>query len=528
MSYWSRNDWIEHAKEQALKNAGRTDSYVRGLMDLYDEAAYTIEKEINALFARFAKDNNLTDAQASKLLSGKEYSVWKKSIEKYIQSASSKAKGSKTLLELNTLAMKSRISQKEKLLAAIYQAMMELAGDCETQLDELLGDMVEVNYYETCYAIQQSVGMGFSTAKLSKDLIRQVLEYPWSEKHYSENVWGYCDHLSSLVRRELTLGLIQGTSVQKMARAINEVMDRGRYNAERLVRTECKYFSTQGEIIGYQENRIDEYRFIGGTEGCVICTCASLNGRVFKVTEAVAGVNLPPIHPNCLCITVAHFAKSLFDDRRGEPLDQNIKFQDWKKKYVSDIEIPAFGGIMSDIKFRYPPITDEAIEKVPLVIGDVLEENVYREIQKRNRELLRYVQDDPPGTEGIYYCDLTGKLITRYKGTEIGKVPPSRVSGEHISIHNHPDCLIFSHPDIENFLESFDMKIMAVIANNGTVYMAEKADDYEAAETVKLYAEWKNSHPDLEKRTVEYYINCIRELLKNVEAQGISFIEKRP
>ena len=58
--------------------------------------------------------------------------------------------------------------------------------------------------------------------------------------------------------------------------------------------------------------------------------------------------------------------------------------------------------------------------------------------------------------------------------------------------------------------------------------MAEKADDYEAAETVKLYAEWKNSHPDLEKRTVEYYINCIRELLKNVEAQGISFIEKRP
>ena len=70
MSYWSRNDWIEHAKEQILKNAGRTDSYVRGLMDLYDEAAYTIEKEINALFARFAKDNNLTDAEASRLLSG--------------------------------------------------------------------------------------------------------------------------------------------------------------------------------------------------------------------------------------------------------------------------------------------------------------------------------------------------------------------------------------------------------------------------------------------------------------------------
>ncbi len=104
-----------------------------------------------------------------------------------------------------------------------------------------------------------------------------------------------------------------------MACAIDEVMDKGRYNAERLVRTECKYFANQGEVMGYKESGIEEYQFLGGTEHSGSCTCSELNGRVFRVDEAEAGVNLPPIHPNCLCIIKAHFKKSVFDKREGDP-----------------------------------------------------------------------------------------------------------------------------------------------------------------------------------------------------------------
>ena len=112
MSYRQRSEWIEDAKMRVLQNTKRTDEAARELIFLYDEAAYNVEKEINALFARFAKNNALTDAQASQLLSGREYSTWRKSIEKYIEDASGAALDSKAMLELNTLAMKSRISQK--------------------------------------------------------------------------------------------------------------------------------------------------------------------------------------------------------------------------------------------------------------------------------------------------------------------------------------------------------------------------------------------------------------------------------
>lgn len=51
MSYWTRNEWIEDAKERVLQNTKRTDDYARELIFLYDEAAFNIEKEIEALFA---------------------------------------------------------------------------------------------------------------------------------------------------------------------------------------------------------------------------------------------------------------------------------------------------------------------------------------------------------------------------------------------------------------------------------------------------------------------------------------------
>ena len=205
-----------------LRNTKRADNYARELIFLYDEAAFNIEKEIEALFARFAKDNGLTEEAARQLLEGKEYSVWRKSIEEYIAEASGAAKDSKALLELNTLAMKSRITRKEQLLANVYRNMIDLAEDSTARMDALLGDMLKVNYYESCFTIQRGIGLGFGVAKISDRLIRQVLSFPWSEKHYSEAVWGACDHLSALVRREITLGFIQGSSVQKMAKAIDE------------------------------------------------------------------------------------------------------------------------------------------------------------------------------------------------------------------------------------------------------------------------------------------------------------------
>ncbi len=271
MSQRERNEWIERAKERVLRNAKETDTYARDIMDLYDETANQLENEINVMFQKYAQDNKLDNAEAEKLLSGEEYSRWRKSMDKYVTEAQT---DSRTLLELNTLSAKSRISRKEQLLSQIYMQMINLAGDTETKLTDLLGDMFKTNYYRSCYDIQSIMGVGFTVAKVDEKMLKRILEFPWSGKNYSQALWEDTDKLAALARRELTMGFMSGASVQKMAKSIDDVMHRGRKNAERLVRTESSYFSNQGQMQSYQELGIEEYIFLGG--GCEICQALML------------------------------------------------------------------------------------------------------------------------------------------------------------------------------------------------------------------------------------------------------------
>lgn len=339
MNQRQRNEWIEAAKEQVLRNVKATDRCESELMGLYDECANGLENEIRAFYSKFARENRLTEADASKLLTGKEYSMWRKSMDGYLKEIAEKGNDSKLLLELNTLVAKSQITRKEQLLTNIYRNMANLAGKSNQELTGLLAGLVETNYERKSFDIQKIAGISWNVSKVDERLLKQILEYPWSGKHYSKTLWDNTDQLAALTRRELALGFMAGASVDKMAKEIDDVMGRGRYAAQRLVRTESSYFANQGQILAYKEAGVEKYRFLGG--GCDICQ--QLNGKIFLVSEAVAGENLPPIHPNCKCTTVASYDIPVFKQREGSPLKDNPRFEEWKRRHMEDADQMADG-----------------------------------------------------------------------------------------------------------------------------------------------------------------------------------------
>lgn len=334
MNQRQRNEWIEAAKEQVLRNARASDRCESDLMDLYDECANGLENEIRAFYSKYARDNQLTEAEASKLLTGKEYSSWRKSLEGYLKDIGEQGKDSKLMLELNTLAAKSQVSRKEQLLAGIYRNMARMAGRSESELTGLLSGLVQTNYERKMYSIQTIGGAAWNVSKVDERLLKQILQYPWSGKHYSKTLWDNTDQLAALTRRELTLGFLSGAGVDKIAKEIDDVMNKGRYAATRLVRTEASYFANQGQLLAYQEAGVNKYQFLGG--GCEICQ--RLNGKVFDIKDAKAGENLPPIHPNCKCTTIAAYDIPVFKKRQGDPLKDNPKFEAWKKRHMEDAD----------------------------------------------------------------------------------------------------------------------------------------------------------------------------------------------
>lgn len=435
-----RNEWIERAKQRVLENAAETDRWVADIMYLYDETANQLENEMEAMFQKYATDNGLTSAEAEKLLTGEEYSRWRKSMDRYLEEARG---NSRTLLELNTLSAKSRISRKEQLLSSIYRSMITLSGDTETRLTDLLGDMFKTNYYRGCYDIQSILGVGFDVAGIDGGMLKSILEYPWSGKMFSQSLWENTDRLAELARRELTIGFMSGSSVQKMAREINNIMGKGKYAAERLVRTESSYFSNQGRLQSYRELGIEEYIYLGG--GCEICR--ELNGHSFPVGEGKPGINMPPMHPNCKCTTRPKTDTDLFKDRDGvNPLEDNPRFEEWKKRHVKSKGLSvAVGG------------TDGVPEHEGKKFLEQIDVRDKKLVQSRLRGYTTQIAAD--GSRENAVCITASGKVYRCYGT-LGNVYPDFDLGEELAgayvTHNHPISethFSFSWQDISLFME---------------------------------------------------------------------------
>ena len=332
----NRNYWVDLAKSEALKTERRADQYTNELMTIYQEAAGQIEREIAAIYGRYAKDNQLTDAVARQYISGREYSSWRMSIDRYVKAISGPAKDSRMLLEINTLSAKSRISRKEQLLGDIYRHMIDLAGDADGRIRRMMRDTLVNSYYEGCYGVQRGLRLGFGVARLDDKLIKRVLDEPWSERQFSAAVWGNTDHLAMVTRREISIGLTKGSSIQQMTKGVNDAMGAGRYAAERLVRTECTHFAAEARLLAYKETGVKRYRFVGGGEGGH-CDCATLNGQEFDIE---AGLDYPPIHPNCTCTIVAVPSRRMFAPYEAVPIPESIKYEDWYEDYVAHTQRP--------------------------------------------------------------------------------------------------------------------------------------------------------------------------------------------
>lgn len=324
---------LDIAKECLLEEAKETDDFLEDLLNAYDEASDRLKGDIQRILIKFADDNELTLDQAKQFLSSSEYKRWKKSIKQYLSDIEAEGENSKMILELNTLSAKSRISRKEQLLAEIDKEMSSLATNTTKEIKKHLTEVLVTNYYRGHYSIQKSVGLGFNVSTINHDLVKRIIDYPWSTKQFSKTIWDDIDKLTETLRKELASGFIDGSSIQKMVKRIDDVMQKGKYVTTRVVRTEAKYFTQQAQLLSYKKMGITEYYYKGA--GCP--KCAMINNRKFELEEAEVGVNCPPMHPNCKCHIMAVVAMSLFDMKRDVvPLDQNIKFKEWKERFIKD------------------------------------------------------------------------------------------------------------------------------------------------------------------------------------------------
>lgn len=296
----SKEYWEKRAERQEKKVHKEGDKLLKELDKNLINARKGIQKSINDLVARYMDLTELSYVDAIKNLTSSEFKEWRMSLEEYMTEIK-KFKGiddeiaNKLKIELETLAMKSRISRLDTLKAQID---MELNKKAYTEQKELKGTL-ETVYKDSYKDIRLDFGVNSSVAYLDKDTLSNLINYPWSGTDFSNRIWENRVALGRVLKEEIVQSFIQGISVKELSNKIMSRMNSDRKNTERLVRTELNYALNQATKKGYEDSEVEEYEYLAEIDSRTSQQCKELNGKIFKLKDAKVGVNYPPMHPHC-------------------------------------------------------------------------------------------------------------------------------------------------------------------------------------------------------------------------------------
>jgi len=91
----------------------------------------------------------------------------------------------------------------------------------------------------------------------------------------------------------------------------------------------------------------EHYQFVATLDEVTCPICGSLDGNVFKIADAAVGVNSPPMHIGCRCVTTIVFTDEKLAnsnrfardrDGRGIKVRADVFYPQYKQKYIDNPE----------------------------------------------------------------------------------------------------------------------------------------------------------------------------------------------
>ena len=295
--YWgplsNKSYWLKRS-EELDKVAKKVEKEVmKELSALYRDAFRSIEKEVNDFMMKYAKDHKLDYTTVTQTLTPIDLAEYNQKIEELY--AMYRDTGSEYIkIEIDRLNARAKITRLQALQDAINVELTKVTHEYQMTLEDTLIGLFTEQYKEV------SELLGIMAPVINREAIKTIIEYPYAGKMFSDRIWDNKDALVKYIQQDLTVGIIRGDSIQKMARQLKKDLKVLYYQAERLVRTETNYAMNQAHLKGYKDSGVvEKYEFLAAHDKRTSKLCRDLDGEMFELSKAVVGENYPPMHPNC-------------------------------------------------------------------------------------------------------------------------------------------------------------------------------------------------------------------------------------
>ena len=488
--YW-QDRFIEE-EERLNKIAG--DEFRRQQLE-YERAIVRINKDIEVWYNRIAKNNDVSLAEAKKMLNDKELKEFKWTLDEYIKYGEENGIKKDWSRQLENASARVHIERLEAMKLQVRGEIEKLYNGRESGFESYLKNLYKDQYNRTAFQIAKGTGVGTNIYSLNDKLVNTVIKKPWAPdgKNFSDRIWGDKDKLINTLHTEMTQAFIRGDSLEKLADKIAEKMKVSKANASRLVYTESAAYSSRARLKSYQDLGVEKYEIVATLDNRTSDICQDMDGKVFDLKDYEVGVTANPFHVRCRTTTAPYF-----DDMEGERAARNevtgeteyvpadITYKDWKEKYISKnpVEKTEKSGIIKEIRENSTILKNLELNKVE-----------FKKVEKLSRELEDY------------------EIVMRLAGGDETNGSCSSVALAYVGNRNGMDVLDFRggksqmfFSDRKNILEIAQMKgVKSLIVENSNDFRAIKELLDFITEDEKEYYLGVGRHAAIVKRELDRY-----------------------
>ena len=340
-SYW---------ESRASDSIGRMESAANGaiseLVKSFESSKRDLIDQIERFYVRYAKDNKITLAEAQKVLSLAELRDFRGNLKEYERLA--RASIGTFDLQVANLSTKARITRLQALETQCDAILQALYQEQRRQIEGVAESVYTEQYYHRLFDVEQYTGFQFEFSKPSAAAIKRVIAQPIYGADISQHLWRQDIDTGFKIRSTLNQMFVTGKPPQYFADELQKVIgavrvgDDGKvtgtgkkYEAYRLLYNEAAHANGQADLAAYQEDGLDEYEFIATLDTSTTEECRGHDGKHYPISEAVEGVNYPPLHVNCRSTTAPYIpdlktTRMARDPVTGESVRTTAKnYEEW-------------------------------------------------------------------------------------------------------------------------------------------------------------------------------------------------------
>ena len=413
----SNNYWTKRFEEEEKQRNISNKAYTKEIEKQYKIAENKIKSDIEKWYIRIADNNQISLADAKKLLTKDELKEFKWTLAEYTQ----KAKSGAWKKELENASARIHLQRLEALQLQVQNSIETLRNKENEMLEDYLIKNYEDTYYHSLYEISKGLNLKTSFATLDRNKINQVIGKPWLSdgKTFSDRIWQDKEQLINTLRTKITQSFITGSTldeaVEDISKFVSDKIKNKEYVARRLLETESAAYASKAQIEAFKSIDVEKYEIVATLDLHTSEICQEMDGKVFNISDQEIGVTVPPFHSHCRTVIAPYFddeSTRASRDENGEYKEvKYMNYKEWKDQYIKKEVIERAPD--EELERKLPRLTRQKEEftrqkeKITCYKATGTKNKIYVEEKTRDTLIIDDFNNKTSVKESIKYIDET-------------------------------------------------------------------------------------------------------------------------